>query len=117
MSANYTESTVLTTLVGSGDVVHGRGYVQDNGLVSQSRPTPSADKLYAYETESMVLSSNARIPSERGVVVKIDDELIFADRTAGNELRRLTRGYDGTVAADHQKGATVTLMRPISQPG
>jgi len=41
-------------------------------------------------------------------VVKINSEVIFYASTSGNNLTNITRGYNGTTAAAHGSGATVT---------
>src|SRR5947209_1743930 len=58
---------------------------------------------------SLAVSSATGFPSSPDFVVKVGSELILVGAVAGTTYSSLTRGYDGTTAASHSSGDSVTM--------
>ncbi len=111
MSTNWVETDIRTRLVGTTTCrLDG-----SDEIIYPNDPFLGFICLRENETDRLIVEALRGIPPGRYIVLKIDDELIFCDSMAGNEFRRLTRGFDGTSPADHGRGAVVTYMRPRTE--
>lgn len=109
----------LTLYEGGTNVVPGSpaNLLFGSGWAEIGTTTEVATALGTGELEAVFCVDNSAFPGSG--VVKVDDELILygLKYEEPDRLDELTRGYNGTTPADHNVGATVTLMGMELAPG
>ncbi|MFF4403606.1 hypothetical protein [Streptomyces sp. NPDC001404] len=121
-----TTSVVTTTTTNDtyqvvGTITSASTQTINESILANSATKPGSTTLSAAITTtgatSMTVTSAAAFPSSGTYYIQIDSEVIAVTAGQGTTTWTITRGANGSTAATHSNGATVTLGNPPGTTG